>query len=140
VTIGETTHDAAACLRALWDHVSQQTKVRYSTARTAPGVMGVCLPCLPGEGTAEIFLFRDTLPVPADEPDVNTEPLVDTCRLAHEFGHLLSFRERGGRRIRADAAAQLQEEELAWEHARSLLLTLGFSEWAAFDAEREKSL
>jgi hypothetical protein len=83
------------------------------------------------------------------------ELLAELFVLAHEFGHSRSWRE--GQRTPAYEEAVLafdeglplsdeqqklilEEEERAWRYARQELDSLGFSEWARFDAIRRSGL
>jgi hypothetical protein len=99
-------------------------------------------------------------PQPQWEPDLVTRPLEDACILAHEFGHLLSdereersaayeaglavcyaYGGSGGRPpTPEERALVVAEEERAWAYGQETLADLGVTDWAEFDAMRDKRL
>lgn len=79
-----------------------------------------------------ILVFRpERVPAESTEPDIAVATLAELITLAHERGHATSFRAE------TYVDKSLAEERRAWEHARSILDGLGFTEWDAFN-EREK--
>jgi hypothetical protein len=101
-------------------------------------------------GLPQVVLWRkDRAPPQQEEPDLATQPLLDACLLAHEYGHFLSDREgertktfyeaiSTGRALPPEAQeAVLVEEARAWELGRQALTYLGCTEWSDFDGYRD---
>jgi hypothetical protein len=82
------------------------------------------------------------------------EPPIETCLVAHEFGHFRSWQRQNEEQraylakivhadhspTTADEDAILAEEELAWELGRDELVSQGFEAWGVFDACRRRAL
>ncbi|MDA4131998.1 MAG: hypothetical protein OK454_02575, partial [Thaumarchaeota archaeon] len=101
-----------------------------------------------------IWLYRDEpLPDPDSEPEMS-QPDKDACLLAHEYGHYLSDKAgrpegymaandvfiAGGPITEVELALVLDEERLAWSHARSELAKLGVTEWSSFNQHEKDGL
>ena len=101
-----------------------------------------------------IALLRDVLPSRPHEPDRAGRMVLDSCLLAHEYGHFLSH--EAGRPTEYQRASDLlasdqrmtplqrdlvlAEEECAWTFGRDALAAAGFVRWAQFDRQRGKAL
>ena len=83
----------------------------------------------------------------------------ETCILAHEYGHSISWerknwtpayrmalrhreeaKESGARISASDHALIIEEENRAWDFGRVALAALGWTDWAAFDEARAAGL
>jgi hypothetical protein len=85
---------------------------------------------------------REGDPTPSAElARVSPAPVEELVVLAHELGHHQSAMiGRFPDLDRASDDERLEEEILAWDHARTILAAKGFSDWPAFDARKCLSL
>lgn len=95
-----------------------------------------------------IEIYRNNEKIPDSEP-------TETITLAHEYGHLESWRKcerpegltrasdkyfvRGEKLDPEEIQLILDEEARAWRYARNVLAELKFEEWAAFDNHETES-
>ncbi len=104
-------------------------------------------------GAPSILIYRSgNLPRDLQRPDLVTRPIEDVCTLAHERGHFIfdrtqrhsqsayeSFRH-GGPLTLAQKTIILGAERQAWQHGHAVLMRLGWTDWASFDAIQWRSL
>jgi hypothetical protein len=105
------------------------------------------------DGAPSILIYRSgNLPPDLQRPDLVARPIEDVCTLAHERGHFIfdstqrrsqsayeSFRH-GGPLTLAQKTVILEAERQAWLHGHAMLLRLGWTDWASFDAIQWRSL
>ena len=102
-----------------------------------------------GETTGEYFpalpkikIYRrgckEDGPTPAAElARISPAPVEELVALAHELGHHESaLTGRFPDLKSASDDERFEEEMFAWDHARTILVAKGFSDWVAFEAQR----
>jgi len=158
--------------RLLW-RAAELDLAEASAVRTVPPFPVVTTGTVtysPPEGIDDGYFDRNRLiirlcrpepfPTPEDAPDLQTQPDVDACLLAHEYGHFRSWKsgvhtdayvaaatalevaqlKSGPPPTPEQAELVMREEEQAWESARATLANLGVTRWTAFDAQRDAGL
>lgn len=90
-----------------------------------------------------IWIERTPAPVKSHEPALEDADLDELMALAHELGHLDSYRN-GTYVSSADRAVspstRMAEEVNAWAYAEARLRALGFEMWSAFEDLRARAL
>jgi hypothetical protein len=110
----------------------------------------------PDKFRPEVWLARAPTPKPRTEPDLAGATLEELLVLAHELGHVRSYRKNerpDGYRHAVDAGApnwstlkehqkaMISDEEVrAWDYARVILTDEGFDDWGAYEEKRANSL
>jgi hypothetical protein len=147
--------DIATLFTALWGQTEQDlarasVRPRLSTGTVAYRSHAVGLEVGSyhwNAGAPRIRLYRSgNLPDDAERPDLVTQPIDDACILAYERGHFISdplgersqsayasFRE-GYQLMLAQKTVIFEEERRAWHHARVVMMRLGWTDWASFEA------
>ena len=153
--------DIAQIFTALWAETQQELVRASIRPRQSGSAVSYCFQVGgidSGEyawngGAPTILIYRsDHLPRELQQPDLVTRPIEDACTLAHERGHFMfdhtqrrsqsayeSFRH-GGPLPLAQKTVILEAERKAWRHAHDLLMGLGWTDWASFDAIQWRSL
>jgi hypothetical protein len=93
--------------------------------------------------TPRIWIERTPEPHEHNRPDLADATLEELMSLAHELGHLDSYRR--GTYVSTDDSSvskdiRMREETSAWEYAERRLRSLRFSTWQSFYAHREAAI
>lgn len=147
--------DIATLFTALWGQTEQDLARASVRPRLSKGAVAYRFHFVGLEagsydwnaGAPRIRLYRSgNLPNDVERPDLVTQPIDDACILAYERGHFISdpmgdrsqsayasFRE-GLQLTLAQKTVIFEEERRAWHHARTVMMRLGWTDWASFEA------